>query len=133
MQVAGSTGVSAALLLQRLFSSGSAASDSSQDTSAAGQTLPSGNVKAKATGMSMPMMGDGTTSAMVGMQMQGPPPAPPSASDVASNLIDALDTNGDGVVSAEELQKGLTAGGSNADAASAIAKIDSNGDGSVSK
>jgi Ca2+-binding EF-hand superfamily protein len=134
MQVAGTTGVSAALLLQRLFSSGSAMSDSSQDTSAAGQTLPGGNVKAKAAGASLPMMADGTMSAMVGMQTQGPPPQP-SASDVASNLIDALDTNGDGVVSAEELQKGLSASGSgsNADAASAIARIDTDGDGNVSK
>jgi Ca2+-binding EF-hand superfamily protein len=132
MQVAGTTGVSAALLLQRLFSSGSATSDSSQDISAARQTLPGGTTKAKAAGIGLPMLGDGAMSAMVGMQTQGPPPQP-SASDVASNLIDALDTNGDGVVSAEELQKGLSASGSNADAASAIARIDTDGDGNVSK
>jgi Ca2+-binding EF-hand superfamily protein len=120
------------LLLQRLFSSGSANADPSRDTSAAGQIMPGGNGKAKAAGASLPMLAGPTLSAMVVMQTQAPP-APPSASDVASNLIDALDTNGDGVVSAEELQKGLTGAGINADAASTIAKVDTDGDGNVSK
>jgi Ca2+-binding EF-hand superfamily protein len=120
------------LLLQRLFSSGSANADSPRDTSAAGQIMPGGNNKAKAAGASLPMLAGPTLSAMVSIQTQAPP-ALPSASDVASNLIDALDTNGDGVVSADELQKGLTGAGINADAASTIAKVDTDGDGKVSR
>ncbi|MBI1361642.1 MAG: hypothetical protein GC155_15295 [Alphaproteobacteria bacterium] len=130
MQVTGSAGVSAALLLQRLFGGGSADAGPASATSAAGQTLPiGGGTSCNASGPGQAQLAGGTMSAMVSLQTQ----SPPSASDVASQLIDALDTNGDGVVSAEEIQKGLEAGGSNVDISKAFAAVDTNGDGQISK
>ncbi len=130
MHIQGSAGVSAALLLQRLFGGGSADAGPMSATSAAGQSVPGGGATScNASGASQAQMAGGTMSAMVGLQTQ----SPPSASDVASQLIDALDTNGDGVVSAEEIQKGLQAAGSNTDITQAFAAVDKNGDGQISK
>lgn len=53
---------------------------------------------------------------------------PPSASDIAAQMMSSLDTNGDGVISQDEAQ----ATGS-ANAAQAFATLDTNGDGSISQ
>ncbi|MGD0077627.1 MAG: hypothetical protein ABSB91_03260 [Sedimentisphaerales bacterium] len=64
-------------------------------------------------------MNNGMTPLMGMMQ-------PPSADDIAGKIIDNLDTNGDGVLSTDEINNG-------GDLAQRILKADSNGDGVVTK
>lgn len=64
-------------------------------------------------GQNMPMPG------MCGMR-------PPSASDMSSRVIDDLDTNGDGVLSIEEIRKG-------GERAQKILDADADGDGNVTE
>lgn len=59
-------------------------------------------------------------SSLMGLQMQ-----PPSASDMAANLISNLDANSDGALSIDEVSA------TNSDAAQAFAALDSDGDGSL--
>src|SRR5262245_59363516 len=100
MNVAASSGASAAWMLQRLFQSPGGDDPPSAASGAGRQKLPGANSHdCNAGGASAPQMSGGTMSAMVSMQMK----APPAASDVASDIVDALDTNGDGVVSPEEI------------------------------
>jgi hypothetical protein len=72
-----------------------------------------------------------TLSALLDVQK-----GPPSAQDVASSLVSAVDTNGDGQLSADEIGAAISGGGastvSNDDLTSAIAKLDTNGDGQLS-
>lgn len=70
--------------------------------------------------------------------------APPSSSDLASQVLGAADTNGDGALSASEIENALgastTSGSADASATSgataaltaAIGKLDTNGDGTLS-
>lgn len=68
-------------------------------------------------------------SAMVSMQMEGPP----SASDVASDLVSSLDTDGDGEVSAEEITAAFSAAGLNTNGiTSALGEIDTDASGKLS-
>ncbi len=86
-------------------------------------------------------LASGALSALFGMQSsggaegpKGPPPGgqPPSASDMANNLIKDLDTDGDGALSADEIKSALSSTGDGTDLSGALSKIDSNGDGSIS-
>lgn len=149
MNVAGSSGISAALLLQSLFSSGSAQASPMPESAAAGQNVPSGDASTNAQGASQAQWADTTMSAMVSLQMQGSPPQPPSASDVASGLIQSLDTDGDGELSLDEIQKAVSAATGQTSAtqttsqtsstdqtntvAQAFAAMDTNGDGKISQ
>lgn len=69
---------------------------------------------------------DQSVSAMTMSQMMPPKPPKEDASGMASNIIDELDTNGDGVLSAEE----ISAGGEKAER---ILGADTDGDGSVTE
>jgi Ca2+-binding EF-hand superfamily protein len=61
--------------------------------------------------------------------------APPSSSDLASQVLGAADTNGDGALSVDEIEKALgasTASGATDSLTAAIGKLDTNGDGALS-
>jgi Ca2+-binding EF-hand superfamily protein len=121
MQISGTTNNSAAWALRQLFQPQQSAG---QQTSGAGQSLPSGSPAAAAlSGMSGPQMAPQTMSGF--MSIQG---GPPSASDIASQMMSSLDTNGDGVISQDEAQAT-----GNQNAAQAFATLDTNGDGSISQ
>ncbi|RON53673.1 EF-hand domain-containing protein [Pseudomonas frederiksbergensis] len=64
------------------------------------------------------------------------PPAPPQDqapnTDLADALLGALDADGDGNLSSDELSHGLTAAGSSADSKEIFSALDKNQDGSVS-
>ncbi|MDU8358710.1 XopAW family type III secretion system calcium-binding effector [Pseudomonas syringae group sp. J309-1] len=63
------------------------------------------------------------------------PPLPPSgqpATDVAEDLLSALDTDGDGAINSDELTAGLSSAGSTADSAQVFDALDTNKDGTVS-
>jgi Ca2+-binding EF-hand superfamily protein len=67
-------------------------------------------------------------SAMVSMQMEAP-----EASDIASDLIDALDTNGDGEVSAEEIAAAFSSAGlDDSGVSDALGAIDTDANGALS-
>ncbi|VVP75723.1 hypothetical protein PS918_01819 [Pseudomonas fluorescens] len=71
--------------------------------------------------------------------MAPPPPPPPPPRDqapdteLADALISALDADGDGVISSDELGNGLTRAGSTADSLEIFSALDKNEDGTVSQ
>lgn len=129
MNVSQTSGASAAWMLQRLFQSSEATSTTTTAESAGRQKMPGAEAhKSNSGGASAPMMSSGTMSAMVSMQMEAP-----SASDVASDLIDALDTDGDGEVSAEEISAAFSSAGlDDSNVASALSEIDTDANGALS-
>lgn len=129
MNVAGSSAASAAWMLQRLFQGGGESDSTSTASVAERQKMPGGGSHdCKAGGASAPQMSGGTMSAMVGMQMG----SPPKAEDIASNLVDSLDTNGDGEVSADEIAAAFGQAGLSTDGVKdAVASLDTDGNGSL--
>ena len=129
MNVSQTSGASAAWMLQRLFQSSEATSTTTTAESAGRQKMPGAEGhKSNSGGASAPMMSNGTMSAMVSMQTEAP-----SASDVASDLIDALDTDGDGEVSAEEISAAFSSAGlDDSNVASALSEIDTDANGALS-
>jgi Ca2+-binding EF-hand superfamily protein len=109
MNVSQASGSSAAWMLQRLFQSSGDTTTTSTAESAGRQKLPGAEGQSCNTSgaSSAPKMSGGTMSAMVSMQMG----TPPGASDVASDLVSSLDTNGDGEVSADEIAAAFSAAG----------------------
>jgi Ca2+-binding EF-hand superfamily protein len=71
------------------------------------------------------------------MAAMAPPPPPPRGqapgTELADALISALDADGDGAVSSDELGNGLTSTGSSADSGEIFSALDKNQDGTVSK
>ena len=73
------------------------------------------------------------------MAAMAPPPPPDKSTDQAPNteladaVISALDANGDGAISSDELSNGLTSAGSSADSSQIFSALDKNQDGTVSK
>ncbi|WP_460141116.1 XopAW family type III secretion system calcium-binding effector [Pseudomonas sp. S2_E01] len=71
------------------------------------------------------------------MAAMAPPPPPPRDqapdTELADALITALDTDGDGAISNDELTTGLTSAGSSADSSEIFSALDKNEDGVVSK
>jgi Ca2+-binding EF-hand superfamily protein len=71
------------------------------------------------------------------MTAMAPPPPPPHDqapdTDLADALISALDTDGDGAISSDELSSGLTSAGSTADSNELFSALDKNKDGTVSQ
>ncbi|MCI8212918.1 calcium-binding protein [Pseudomonas sp. S25] len=61
-----------------------------------------------------------------------PPPGGQPATDVAEDLLSALDTDGDGTINSDELTAGLSSAGSTADSAQVFDALDTNEDGTVS-
>ncbi|MFA0994502.1 MULTISPECIES: EF-hand domain-containing protein [Pseudomonas syringae group] len=63
-----------------------------------------------------------------------PPPPPPMqpATDVADDLLNSLDSDGDGAISSAELSAGLTSAGSSASSSEVFDALDTNKDGTVS-
>ena len=129
MNVSQTSGSSAAWMLQRLFQSSEASSTTTTAESTERQRLPGAeSPKSNSGGASAPTMSSGTMSAVVSMQMEAP-----SASDVASNLIDALDTDGDGEVSAEEIAAAFSSAGlDGSGVADALGQIDTDANGALS-
>jgi Ca2+-binding EF-hand superfamily protein len=76
-------------------------------------------------GFAGPQLSDGTMGGFMSLQGGGAS-GPPSAADVASQLMSMLDANGDGSISLSEAEAS-----GNADAASAFAALDTNGDGKI--
>lgn len=62
-----------------------------------------------------------------------PPHDQPPSTELADALISALDTDGDGAISNDELSTGLTSAGSSADSKEIFSALDKNQDGTVSK
>ncbi|WPN62003.1 XopAW family type III secretion system calcium-binding effector [Pseudomonas sp. P9_35] len=70
------------------------------------------------------------------MAAMAPPPPPPRDqapnTELADALLSVLDTDGDGVVSSDELSNGLASTGSDADSQQVFSALDKNEDGTVS-
>jgi len=73
------------------------------------------------------------------MAAMAPPPPPDKSTDQAPNteladaVINALDADGNGTISSDELSNGLTSAGSSADSSQIFSALDKNQDGTVSK
>lgn len=73
------------------------------------------------------------------MAAMTPPPPPDKSTDQAPNteladaVISALDADGNGTISSDELSNGLTSAGSSADSSQIFSALDKNQDGTVSK
>ena len=73
------------------------------------------------------------------MAAMAPPPPPDKSTDQAPNteladaVINALDADGNGTISSDELSNGLTSAGSSADSSQVFSALDKNQDGTVSK
>ncbi|MGJ7513985.1 XopAW family type III secretion system calcium-binding effector [Pseudomonas baetica] len=71
------------------------------------------------------------------MAAMAPPPPPPRDqapdTELADALISALDADGDGAISNDELSSGLTSAGSSADSTEIFSALDKNQDGVVSQ
>ncbi|WP_415757470.1 XopAW family type III secretion system calcium-binding effector [Pseudomonas sp. LT1P18] len=71
------------------------------------------------------------------MAAMAPPPPPPRDqapnTELADALISALDADGDGAISSDELSNGLANAGSSADSTEIFSALDKNEDGSVSQ
>ena len=73
------------------------------------------------------------------MAAMAPPPPPDKSTDQAPNteladaVISALDADGDGTISSDELSNGLTSAGSTADSSEIFSALDKNKDGTVSQ
>ncbi|MBP5945562.1 MULTISPECIES: EF-hand domain-containing protein [unclassified Pseudomonas] len=80
--------------------------------------------------------GSGSLNAEEMTAMAPPPPPPPQDqapnTDLADALISALDTDGDGAISNDELSSGLTSAGSTDDSAALLKVLDSDSSGGVS-
>lgn len=115
-------------MLQRLFQSSGDTTTSSTVEGAGRQKLPGADdQKSNAGGASAPTMSGKTMGAMVSMQMEAP-----SASDVASDLVSSLDSNGDGEVSADEIATAFSAAGlDTSNIGSALSAIDEDGNGTL--
>jgi Ca2+-binding EF-hand superfamily protein len=80
--------------------------------------------------------GSGNLSAEEMTAMAPPPPLPHDQApdtELADALISALDTDGDGAISSDELSTGLTSAGSTADSNQIFSALDKNKDGTVSQ
>ena len=70
------------------------------------------------------------------MAAMAPPPPPPRDqapnTELADALLSALDADGDGVISSDELSSGLASAGSSADSGQVFSALDANEDGTVS-
>jgi len=128
MSVSQISGSSATSMLQRLFQSYGDNNTSGKSDSAGWQKLPGDSDRgSNAVGAAAPMMSGKTMGTMVSMQME-----PPSASDVVSDLVSSLDTDGDGEVSAVEITAALSAAGLvSTNVASALSAIDTDKNGAL--
>lgn len=117
MQVSGLSGSSAALALRELLQSQKA---TSQELPSDRQEMPSSGAKAM-QGFGGAQMSSDILSSLMGMQM-----TPPSAADMATNMISNLDANGDRSLSLDEV------GATSTDANAAFSTLDADGDGALS-
>jgi hypothetical protein len=93
----------------------------------AGPDAPALPPPAKPNGSPGVMFGGQTLSALIAAQAQ-----PPSAADVANDMVGAADADGSGGLSEAEVAKAVVGGStSSADVASAFAKLDTDGDGQL--
>ena len=122
MQIANTSTASSLLALQRLFAS---STNAGQEMPSAGQSPPSGlppNGAPPMSGFGGPQAAPDTMSALLSLQTD-----PDSQ---ASSLISALDKNGDGTLSADEVASAVSK--STSDIQGGFAQLDTNGDGQLS-
>ena len=104
----------------------------------AGQDVPGADSTSAATTPSPTQPSGGTNAAQFTSDtlssLLSAQEAPPSSSDVAAKVINTADTNGDGSLSLDEIEKALgqdTTSGADA-LSQAFSKLDTNGDGQIS-
>lgn len=132
MRVGESGGASAVWMLQRLFQTDEAKASSSTEGIAGRQKAPGEKSgPSNACGGAGAALSSGTTSALVSLQTDTTGSLDSAASDAASKLLNALDANGDGEVSADELATAFSTAGITGDASISLAKLDSDGNGSL--
>jgi Ca2+-binding EF-hand superfamily protein len=104
----------------------------------AGQDVPAGDATSAATASSPTQPAGGSSAAQFTSDtlssLLSAQEAPPSSSDVAAKVISTADTNGDGSLSLDEIEKALgqdTTSGADA-LRQAFSKLDTNGDSQIS-
>jgi Ca2+-binding EF-hand superfamily protein len=119
-------------MLQRLMRSGEEnAATTPQELQGARQSMPGGgggSCQMNATGAAQ--MSGGTMSGMIALQTECED-APSMTDELAQRLIDSLDTDDDGKLSAEEIDAAFKAAGLSSDDGSGFASVDADGDGAI--
>jgi Ca2+-binding EF-hand superfamily protein len=124
-------------LFAKLDSNGDGAVDQDELKSALSQKSDDGllvNLSKQFGDLDSDASGSLSAEEMTAMAPPSPPPhdqAPDT--DLADALISALDTDGDGAISGDELSSGLTSAGSSADSNEIFSALDKNKDGTVSQ
>ncbi|MDT9677368.1 histidine kinase [Pseudomonas sp. JV414] len=124
-------------LLAKLDSNSDGAVDQDELTSALSQKTDDGLLVSLSKNFSD--LGSDESGSLSSEEMAAMAPAPPPPRDqapsteLADALISALDTDGDGAISSDELSNGLTSAGSTADSAEIFSALDKNEDGTVSQ
>ncbi|KGU86937.1 EF-hand domain-containing protein [Pseudomonas mediterranea] len=123
-------------LLSKLDSNGNGSVDQDELSTALSQKSDDGllvSLSKNFTDLDSDSSGDLSTDEMAAMAPPPPPPGDqPPNTELADALLSALDSDGDGSVSSEELSSGLSSAGSSADSAQVFSALDKNQDGTVS-
>lgn len=129
MNVSQTSGASSAWMLQRLFQSTGEASSSAATEGAGRQKMPGADGRTcNSSGGAAPAMSGQTMSGMISLQTQ-----PQGASDIASDIVSGLDTDGDGEVSADEIAAAFSEAGIETDGVdSTLALLDADSSGTLS-
>jgi Ca2+-binding EF-hand superfamily protein len=125
VQIQGASDSSAAWAVLRLLrSTQGAGDDATQSVPGDGQNSPGGAPPASGDGAAN--MSDDMLATLMAMQTQ-----PPSASDLASQMLANADSDGDGSRSLSEVQTALKSDSSDTGLTAAFSKLDTNGDGKL--
>ncbi|WP_448724972.1 XopAW family type III secretion system calcium-binding effector [Pseudomonas farris] len=123
-------------LLAKLDSNSDGAVDQDELTSALSQKTDDGLLVSLSKNFSDLDSDESGSLSSEEMAAMAPPPPPPRdeapSTELADALISALDTDGDGAISSDELSNGLTSAGSTADSAALLKILDSDSSGGVS-
>ncbi|MFZ3281793.1 XopAW family type III secretion system calcium-binding effector [Pseudomonas sp.] len=124
-------------LFAKLDSNGDGAVDQDELKSALSQKSDDGllvNLSKQFGDLDSDASGSLSAEEMTAMAPPSPPPGDQApTTELADALISALDTDGDGAISSDELSSGLTSAGSTADSNELFSALDKNKDGTVSQ